>query len=87
MMLLAFLAGGLGAVLVYLGGAQQNWLARRPVVPLRLPGALLCLLSLLAWCHAAGVAAGTGAALTTLMLAWVAAPYAGWWLRRRGDGR
>lgn len=87
--LLALFAGVAGALLVYLSSPRQNWRALAVAGTMRLAGAVLCVLSLLAWCRSAGTAAGIAASLTTLMLAWVAAPYLGWWWlsRRRRFGR
>jgi drug/metabolite transporter (DMT)-like permease len=82
--------GVAGALLVYLSSPKQNWQARPFVTAARVAGAVALLGAVLLWCRALGVGAGIAAALTTIMFAWVLAPYAGWWFaaRRRGeDGR
>lgn len=81
--LLALAAGLAGALLVYLASPRQNWRVVPSAWQWRAAGLALVAVSLLAWCRAAGSVAGVAAALTTLMLAWVLAPYIGWWLARR----
>ncbi|HET6433673.1 hypothetical protein [Dyella sp.] len=76
-----------GAWLIYLGSPAQNWL-RAPLARLpRRSGALLLALSVMLWCRILGVGAGIAAFITLVMLAWVLAPYLGWWLGRRDAAR
>lgn len=85
--LLAFACGVIGAWLVYLASPKQNWGVAVRGRALRWAGGVLSLVSLPAWCHAVGVAAGIATGLTTLMLVWVLAPYLGWWVRQPAHAR
>ena len=87
MLLLALACGVAGASLAYLASPKQNWGVPARARVLRWPGLVLSLVSLLPWCRVTGLAAGIAAALTTLMLAWVLAPYLGWWLRQPSRAR
>ncbi|MBE1162850.1 hypothetical protein [Dyella acidiphila] len=83
MMICAFLLGFLGAVAIYLTHPQQRLLGRPLTATARLAGMALIVASVWSWCAAGGVAAGVSGALTSLMLAWVALPYAAWWRNKQ----
>jgi hypothetical protein len=72
-----------GAPLVYLASEQQR--LRKLSLPTiaRRIGLLLLAAGTACWMYEAGTGAGIAAALTTLMLIWVALPYLAWW---RGTG-
>ena len=76
----AFLSTLAGAWLVYLASPRQRLLqlVQRTLV-MRLAGGLLIALGAAIWLLAIGTGAGIAAALTALMLAWVALPYLAWW--------
>jgi hypothetical protein len=79
-------AAPLAALAFYLATAHQRlrprWRARARA--LRMAGALLCTLALVAAIAALGVWAGTFAALSALMLAAVALPFLDGWRQLRG---
>ncbi|CTP85555.1 putative membrane protein [Xanthomonas translucens pv. poae] len=85
---LYLLAASLAALMVYLATAHQRlrpgW--RRHARALRMAGALLSTLALVAAIAVLGVWAGTFAALSALMLAAVALPFLDAW-RQLGGGR
>lgn len=68
-----------GATLIYLASTRQRLRAQPLPSPARHAGWLLVLAGAIAWRYAAGVGPGLTAALTALMLAWVALPYLAWW--------
>jgi len=68
-----------GATLIYLASAQQRLRAVPLHVAARWAGWTLVLAGTAGWWSTEGMGAGIAAALTTLMLAWVALPYAAWW--------
>jgi hypothetical protein len=68
-----------GATLIYLASAQQR-LRPRPLPALtRLVAWPLAAGGLACWWYDAGMGPGMTAALTTLMLTWIALPYLAWW--------
>lgn len=68
-----------GATLVYLASEQQRLLASTLHRGAKVAGCLLVIAGTACWWHAAGMGPGITAALTTVMLAWVALPYVSWW--------
>nr|WP_199044033.1 hypothetical protein [Dyella sp. ASV24] len=77
--LLALLLTLSGAALIYLASAQQQLRASSLPAAARLTGWLLVAGGTACWWYEAGMGAGITAALTMLMLCWVALPYAAWW--------
>jgi hypothetical protein len=76
--LLLCLAGGTS---IYLASSQQQWRAKPLPRVARWIGWLLAALGMAAWIVVDGIGVGITAALSTLMLAWVALPYLSWWRR------
>jgi hypothetical protein len=68
-----------GAVLIYLASAQQRLRASPLPGVARLAGWLSLVAGTACWWYDAGIGPGIAAALTLLMLAWVALPYLAWW--------
>lgn len=68
-----------GATLVYLASEQQRLLASTLPGGAKAAGCLLVVAGTASWWHAAGMGPGIAAALTTVMLTWVALPYVSWW--------
>lgn len=77
--LLALLLTLSGAALVYLASAQQRLRASALPPAARLAGWLLVAGGTACWWYETGMGPGIAAALTMLMLSWVALPYAAWW--------
>lgn len=75
-----------GAACVYAANPHRS-LASRHRRRLRIAGSVLLLAGLIAAIATQGAGAGTMTALSAWMLAWVALPYLGWWLARRGAVR
>lgn len=68
-----------GAVLIYLASTHQRLRASPLPGSARLAGWLLFAAGTACWWSDAGIGPGITAALTMLMLAWVALPYLAWW--------
>lgn len=77
--LCALLLSLAGAALVYLASSQQRLRAAPLPLPAKLAGWLLIAAGTICWLREAGIGAGITAALTSVMLAWVALPYLAWW--------
>lgn len=73
----------LAALLAYLSSPRQNWRETPLPRPTRLVAGALWLAGTALWWLASGPGTGISAALTAAMLAWVLAPYLGWWLGRQ----
>lgn len=78
-LVLALLLTLIGAVLVYLASAQQRLRESRLPASAKLGGWVLFVGGTACWWHDAGMGPGITAALTLLMLTWVALPYLAWW--------
>ncbi|WP_430390079.1 hypothetical protein [Dyella sp. 20L07] len=68
-----------GAALVYLASARQRLRIKPLRAPARAAGWLIIFAGTACWLLVAGTGAGIAAALTALMLTWVALPYLAWW--------
>ena len=69
------------AALVYLASPQQQLRADRLPAIARAIAVPCAAAGIASWCAAIGWGAGIAAAMTAIMLAWVALPYFAWWLR------
>ena len=79
----ALLSTFAGAWLVYLASPRRLLLqTRRRAQLMRCAGGVLIAIGTAIWLAVAGTGAGLAAALTVLMLAWVALPYFAWWRQR-----
>lgn len=79
MTLLALLLTLSGAVLVYLASTKQRLRTASLPARARTAGWVFLAAGTACWWRDAGMGPGITAALTTVMLAWVALPYLAWW--------
>lgn len=68
-----------GAVLIYLASARQRLRVSPLPTSARFAGWVVFAVGTAFWWSDAGMGAGLSAALTVLMLTWVALPYLAWW--------